>query len=100
MNAELFRELSIIVGDEGMMKKAIKALRSITLPRVSKTKAVARDAESSAELPASFRRIRGMGHISQEEMEKDDRLAYILSEERRGKMYNLQCTMYNLMRDE
>ena len=30
LNAELFRELSIISEDEGMMKKAIKALKRIT----------------------------------------------------------------------
>lgn len=40
---------------------------------------MAREILNKAELPASFRRIRGMGHISQEEIEKDDRLAYILS---------------------
>ena len=30
LNAELFRELSIISEDEGMMKKAVKALKKIT----------------------------------------------------------------------
>ena len=30
LNAELFHELSIISEDEGMMKKAIKALKKIT----------------------------------------------------------------------
>ena len=30
LNAELFRELSIISEDEGMMKKAINALKKIT----------------------------------------------------------------------
>lgn len=30
LNVELFRELSIISEDEGMMKKAIKALKKIT----------------------------------------------------------------------
>lgn len=81
MNAELFRELSIIAEDEGMMKKAIKALRSITRPRAprTRTKVAANEIDSIAELPASFRRIRGMGHISQEDIEKDDRLAYILN---------------------
>ena len=29
MNAELFRDLSIIAEDEGLMKKAVKALRRI-----------------------------------------------------------------------
>ena len=33
MNAELFRELSVIAEDEGMMEKAIKALRRITSAR-------------------------------------------------------------------
>ena len=30
LNAELFRELSIIAEDEGLMKKAIKALKKIS----------------------------------------------------------------------
>lgn len=33
LNAELFRELSIISEDEGMMKKAIKALKKINCPK-------------------------------------------------------------------
>ena len=33
LNAELFRELSIISEDEGMMKKAIKALKRITMQK-------------------------------------------------------------------
>ena len=51
MNAELFRELSIIVEDEGMMKKALRALRSITRPRVSRTRAkvAAKDIKAKAD---------------------------------------------------
>lgn len=30
VNAELFRELSIIAEDEGMMKKALKAIKKLT----------------------------------------------------------------------
>ena len=30
LNAELFRELSIIAEDEGLMKKALKALKKIS----------------------------------------------------------------------
>ena len=30
LNAELFRELSIIAEDEGMMKKALKAIKRLT----------------------------------------------------------------------
>jgi len=29
LNAELFRELSIIAGDEGLMKKALKAIKRL-----------------------------------------------------------------------
>ena len=36
LNAELFRELSIISEDEGMMKKAIKALKRITAQKKTK----------------------------------------------------------------
>lgn len=35
LNAELFRELSIIAEDEGMMKKALKALKKITAEKQS-----------------------------------------------------------------
>ena len=36
LNAELFRELSIISEDEGMMKKAINALKKITAKKHAK----------------------------------------------------------------
>lgn len=82
LNAELFRELSIISEDEGMMKKAIKALRRITTPHKLAAKAEVQDTvidwESLPELPESFKRLRGMGHITQEDIVKDDRLAYII----------------------
>lgn len=83
LNAELFRELSLISEDEGMMEKAIKALRRIT---TSHKRAIKKDAKDSTidweklpDLPESFKRLRGMGHITQEDIDKDDRLAYILS---------------------
>ena len=82
LNAELFRELSIISEDEGMMKKAIKALRRITTPHRHAIKAEAQnsviDWDNLPELPISFKRVRGMGHITQEDIDKDDRLAYIM----------------------
>lgn len=83
LNAELFRELNVIVTDEGMMEKAIKALRRITASRkrVAKTKSqsVATDWDNLPELPEEFKQVRGMGHFTQEEIDNDDRLAYILS---------------------
>lgn len=82
LNAELFRELSIISEDEGMMKKAIKALRRITTPHKTAIKTDAKDSgidwDNLPELPKSFKRLRGMGHITQEDIDKDDRLAYIM----------------------
>ena len=36
-------------------------------------------AELGVELPESLLKLRGMGHFSQEEINSDDRLAYILS---------------------
>ena len=82
LNAELFRELSIISEDEGMMKKAIKALRRITTLYKPAVKAESQDSvidwEKLPELPESFKRLRGMGHITQEDIVKDDRLAYIM----------------------
>jgi hypothetical protein len=82
LNAELFRELSIISEDEGMMKKAIKALRRITTPHKPAIKKEAQDSvidwDHLPELPKSFKRLRGMGHITQEDIDKDDRLAYIM----------------------
>lgn len=83
LNAELFRELSIISEDEGMMKKAIKALRRITIPHKHAIKTETTDStidwESLPELPESFKRLRGMGHLEQKDITTDDRLAYILS---------------------
>lgn len=79
LNSELFRELNIIVTDEGMMEKAIKALRRITKPRVKESKTKAIDKNGVVELPESFKRLRGMGHFTQEDIDNDERLAYILS---------------------
>ena len=83
LNAELFRELNVIVTDEGMMEKAIKALRRITTSqrRASKAKATNEktDWNDLPELPKEFKQIRGMGHFTQEDIDKDDRLAYILN---------------------
>ena len=83
LNAELFRELNVIVTDEDMMEKAIKALRRITTPhrRVLKAKAKSEvvDSKNLPELPKEFKQLRGMGHFTQEDIDNDDRLAYILS---------------------
>ncbi len=83
LNAELFRELSIIAEDESLMKKAIKALHRISAlhkPVIkTETQESVIDWETLPELPESFKRLRGMGHIAQEDIDKDDRLAYILS---------------------
>ncbi len=79
MNAELLRELSVIAEDEGMMEMALNALRRITSARkkaLSKNVVMAID---EPELPESFKRIRGMGEITQEDIDNDERLAYILS---------------------
>jgi hypothetical protein len=79
MNAELFRELSVIAEDEDMMAKALRALRRITSAH---KKAMPKDlevVENEPELPESFKRIRGMGEITQEDIDNDERLAYILS---------------------
>lgn len=83
LNAELFRELNIIVTDESMMEKAIKALRRITAPHQRSIRAIGMDSSidwnALPELPESFKRLRGMGQITQKDIDKDDRLAYILS---------------------
>ena len=79
MNAELFRELSVIAEDEGMMEKALKALRRITSARKKAISKNVKEVTNEPELPDSFKRIRGMGVITQEEIDNDERLAYILS---------------------
>jgi hypothetical protein len=82
LNAELFRELDVIVTDEGMMEKAIKALRRITSPRKRttkvKTKDTAIDWNNLPELPEEFMQLCGMGHITKEDLANDERLAYIM----------------------
>ena len=82
MNAELFRELNIIMTDENMMEKAIKALRRITRPRkrLSKAKTAdkAIDWDSMPELPKEFLELRGACTVTEEDMASDERLAYIM----------------------
>ena len=83
LNAELFRELNVIVTDESMMEKAIKALRRITERQVRSSRKQAAaphiDIEALPELPVGLKQLRGMGHITQNDIEHDERLAYILS---------------------
>jgi hypothetical protein len=83
LNAEIYRELSIIANDEGMLKKALNALRRITTSstRVPKSKATDMqiDWDKLPELPKSFKELQGMGHVTQEDIANDERLAYILS---------------------
>ena len=83
LNAQLFRELNVIVTDESMMEKAIKALRRITKSQVlsskEKTAVPHIDLETLPELPVELKQLRGMGHVTQKEIDNDDRLAYILS---------------------
>ena len=82
LNAELFRELNVIVTDEGMMEKAIKALRRITTPRrrtiKAKAKSEAIDWDNLPELPNEFKQLRGACAVTEEDIANDDRLAYIL----------------------
>ena len=83
LNAELFRELNIILTDEGMMEKAIKALRRITKPhrQVSKVKIADKSInwDNIPELPDEFLQLRGACAVKDEDIAKDDRLAYILN---------------------
>lgn len=82
MNAELFRELNIIMTDESMMEKAIKALHRITMSRkrLSKSRTAIKsiDWDTLPELPEEFMQLRGMGHFTKEDLANDDRLAYII----------------------
>lgn len=83
LNAELFRELNIIVTDEGMMEKAIKALRRITSSRKSNVNSeegkVEIDWNHLPELPKEFLQLRGACAVTEKDKAKDDRLAYILN---------------------
>ena len=82
LNAELFRELNVIVTDEALMDKAIKALRGIirsherTPEADPSTESI--DLASLPDLPDGLKQLRGMGQFSQEEIDGDERLAYIL----------------------
>ena len=82
LNAELFRELDVIVTEEGMMEKAIKALRRITSTHKRTTKVKTKDSaidwNNLPELPEEFMELRGMGHLTKEDLANDERLAYIM----------------------
>ena len=83
LNAELFKELNIIVTDEGLMEKAIKALRAITSGSKQASNAKVQDTaidwNNLPELPEELRELRGMGHVTDEDIANDERLAYIMS---------------------
>lgn len=63
--------------------RVMTALRRITTShrRAAKAKAAneVTDWEDLPELPKEFKQIRGMGHFTQEDIDKDERLAYIVN---------------------
>ena len=83
LNAELFKELNIIVTDEGLMEKAIRALRAITSRSKqasnAKAKEMAIDWDNLPELPEEFRQLRGACAVTDKDIANDERLAYIMS---------------------
>lgn len=83
LNAELFKELNIIVTDEGLMEKAIKALRAITSRSKQASDAngqdIAIDWENLPELPEEFSKLRGACAVTDKDIANDERLAYIMS---------------------
>jgi hypothetical protein len=79
LNAEIFRELSIIAEDEGMMEKALKALRRITKSRTKKVKAESVAFDSLPELPDAIKSLQGIVSFTPEELNSDSRLAYLHS---------------------
>jgi hypothetical protein len=83
LNAELFKELNIIVTDEGLMEKAIRALRAITSRSKQASNAQAKemaiDWDNLPELPEEFRQLRGACAVTDKDIANDERLAYIMS---------------------
>lgn len=79
LNAALMRELNVIMTDEGMMKKAIKALRRITSKqKTNVTSETVENASEQLELPDSFKQLRGAASITEEDIKSDGRIAYIM----------------------
>ena len=77
LNAELLREISMITENEGMLEKAIRAIRRIRTSNKTKSKVV--NAECIPELPETIRNLQGMVTFTPEEIEKDARLSYLHS---------------------
>ena len=78
LNEALFHELNIIVSDEEMMKKAIKALRLIVLNwgKIAPEKS---EEERGLGLPDAIKQMRGVVEFTPEEINSDDRLSHLHS---------------------
>ena len=79
LNAELLRELSIIAEDEGMLKKVLTFVKTLTPPQ--KTKVVASTKKPYKTIPVSsdIREWNGCASFTEEEIESDPRLKTLLS---------------------
>ena len=69
MNAELFRAIGEIADDKTLLEKVLAFVKSLK---------PAKKAEVKREVPAEFKKLRGMVSITAEEMAQDEHLAHIM----------------------
>lgn len=79
LNAELLRELSIIAEDEGMLKKVLTFVKTLTPAK--KTKVVASTKKPYKTIPVSsdIRKWSGCASFTEDEIESAPRLKALLS---------------------
>ena len=79
MNAELFRQLSLIAEDETMMEKVLKYLRSLTVVEKEPVKVAKKKPYKVIPVSPEISRWSGCASFTEEEIESDPRLKALLS---------------------
>ena len=79
MNAELFRQLSLIAEDETMMDKVLNYLRSLTVAKKESVKVAKKKPYKVIPVSPEIRCWSGCASFSEEEVESDPRLKALLS---------------------
>ena len=80
LRAELFREINPLLESEVLLQKILTFVKDLVRnqPKADETPRKTPVSKHLRELPPSIKKLRGMVHITEEDIANDPRLAYIM----------------------
>ncbi|MDD6001159.1 MAG: hypothetical protein PUC50_03085 [Bacteroidales bacterium] len=80
LRAELFREINPLLESEVLLQKILTFVKDLVRnqPKVDENPRQIPVSKRLRELPPSIKKLRGMVHITEEDIANDPRLAYIM----------------------